>query len=99
IRVSPEGDRLAVLGRRSLNSPANLYVLDLENGDLQTATSNENMEIKTGPGDLAWSTGGQSVVLVARAMSTEIEVQATPADKITADFYNVYEVPVEDLGD
>ncbi|MBA3610628.1 MAG: hypothetical protein H0W54_04325 [Rubrobacter sp.] len=99
IRVSPEGNRLAVLGRRSLNSPANLYVLDLESGDLQTATSNENMEIKTGPGDLTWSTGGQSVVLVARAMSAEIEVQATPADKITADFYNVYEVPVEDLGD
>lgn len=99
IRVSPEGDRLAVLGRRSLNSPVNLYVLNLEDGDLQTATSNEDMEIKTGPDDLAWSADGQSVVLVARRLSSEIEVHAASADRIMADFYNVYEVPVEDLGD
>ena len=98
IQVSPEGDRLAILGRRSLNSPTNLYVLELSSGDLLTATSNESLEIKTGPNDLSWSNDGKSVVIVARADPSEIEIHPVPADALTADFYNVYEVPVDSLG-
>ena len=93
-QVSPDGGFLGLLGRRSLNSPANLYLLDLASGDLQTATSNENMEIKTGPDDLSWSADGENVLIVARAVPAEVAVRALPADKLTADFYNVYEVPV-----
>ncbi|MDQ3387828.1 MAG: hypothetical protein M3475_09590, partial [Actinomycetota bacterium] len=99
IRVSPDGGRLAVLGRRSLNSPANLYILDLESGDLQTATSNENLSIKTGPKDLSWSTDGESVLLVAQAMPDDVAIRPASAERITADFNNIYEVPVGDLAE
>lgn len=97
IRVSPDGGRLAVLGRRSLNSPANLYILDLESGDLKTATSNESMFIETGPEDLSWSADGDSILLVARAALDDIEIRSASAERITADFHNIYEVPVGKL--
>ena len=44
-------------------------------------TVNEDMEIKTGPDDLAWSPDGESIAIVA----------------LLEDFYNLYEVPVEGL--
>lgn len=94
IHASPDGGLLAVLGRRSLNSPANLYLLDLASGDLRTATSNEDMEIKTDSEDLSWSSDGENVLLVARAVPSEIAVRQASADDLTADFHNVYEVPV-----
>ena len=95
IRVSPDGERLAVIGRLTPNSPTNLYVLDLETEHLEVVTSNEDMEIKTGPDDLAWSPDGESVAIVARgAISDELRVHAAPADTLLADFYNLYESPV-----
>jgi Tol biopolymer transport system component len=97
VRVSPDGERLAVIGRLNPNSPINLYVLDLEAEDLEAVTSNEDMEIKTGPDDLAWSPDGESVAIVARgALSDEPRVRAAPADTLLEDFYNLYEVPVEE---
>jgi Tol biopolymer transport system component len=96
IRVSPDGERLAVIGRLNPNSPINLYVLDLEAKDLEALTSNEDMEIKTGPDDLAWSPDGESVAIVARgALSEDPHVRAAPADALLEDFFNLYEVPVE----
>jgi TolB protein len=96
IRVSPDGERLAVIGRLNPKSPANLYVLDLPTGDLMAVTNNEDMEIKTGPDDLAWSPGGESVAIVARGIpSTEVEVRAAPVRELLQDFYNLYEIPVE----
>ena len=96
IRVSPDGERLAVIGRLNSNSPFNLYVLDLEAEDLEALTSNEDMEIKTGPDDLAWSPDGESVAIIARgALSDEPRVRAGPADALLEDFYNLYEIPVE----
>jgi TolB protein len=95
IRVSPDGGRLAVIGRLNPKSPTNLYVLDPRAKDLTTVTTNEDMEIKTGPDDLAWSPGGKSVVIVARGTpSTEPEVRAAPAGSLLKDFYNLYEIPV-----
>jgi Tol biopolymer transport system component len=95
IRVSPDGRRLAVVGRLNLKSPTNLYVLDPRAKVLTAVTTNEDMEIKTGPEDLAWSPGGKSVVLIARGTpSTEPEVRAEPADRLLRDFYNLYEIPV-----
>jgi hypothetical protein len=94
IRVSPDGEQLAVIGRLNPNSPINLYVL--ETGVLEALTSNEDMEIKTGPDDLAWSPHGESVAIVARgALSEEPRVRPAPADTLLEDFYNLYEVPVE----
>ncbi len=96
IRVSPDGERLAVIGRLNPNSPHNLYVLDLEAKDLEDVTINEDMEIKTGPDDLAWSPDGESVAIIARgALSEEPSVRADPANALLEDFYNLYEVPVE----
>jgi Tol biopolymer transport system component len=96
IRVSPDGERLAVIGRLNPNSPINLYVLDLETEDLEDLTINEDMDIKTGPDDLAWSPDGESVAIVARgALVEEPRVRAGPADALLEDFYNLYEVPVE----
>jgi Tol biopolymer transport system component len=98
IRVSPDGERLAVIGRLTPNSPTNLYVLDLETEHLEVVTSNEDMEIKTGPDDLAWSPDGESVAIVARgALSDELRVRAAPADTLLAEFYNLYEIPVEGM--
>src|SRR5215203_6983170 len=95
IRVSPDGERLAVIGRLNPNSPTNLYVLDPFAKDLTAVTMSEDMEIKTGPDDLAWSPGGESVAVIARGTpSTEPEVRAAPADRLLRDFYNLYEIPV-----
>jgi Tol biopolymer transport system component len=95
IRVSPDGERLAVIGRLNPKSPTNLYVLDPLAKDLTAVTTNEDMEIKTGPDDLAWSPGGESVAVIARGTpSTEPEVRAAPADRLLRDFYNLYEIPV-----
>jgi Tol biopolymer transport system component len=99
IRVSPDGGRLAVIGRLNPNSPVNLYVLDLAAQDLEAVTTNEDMEIKTGPDDLAWSPGGDSVAIVARgALSDEPRVRAAPKRALLEDFYNLYEIPVGDRG-
>ena len=95
IRVSPDGERLAVIGRLNPKSPTNLYVLDPLAEDFTTVTTNEDMEIKTGPDDLAWSPGGESVAVIARGTpSTEPEVRAEPTDRLLKDFYNLYEIPV-----
>jgi Tol biopolymer transport system component len=97
IRVSPDGGRLAVIGRLNPNSPINLYVLDPETEDLEDLTVNEDMEIKTGPDDLSWSPDGESIAIVARgAVSEEPRVRAAPADTLLEDFYNLYEVPLEE---
>jgi TolB protein len=96
VRVSPDGGRLAVIGRLNPKSPANVYVLDLLTENLRAVTTNEDMEIKTGPDDLAWSPGGGSVAIVARGIpSTEPEVRPAPAQDLLEDFYNLYEIPVE----
>jgi Tol biopolymer transport system component len=95
IRVSPDSERLAVIGRLNPKSPTNLYVLNPLAKDLTAVTMNEDMEIKTGPDDLAWSPGGESVAVIARGTpSTEPEVRAAPADRLLRDFYNLYEIPV-----
>ena len=95
IRVSPGGERLAVIGRLNPTSPTNLYVLDPLAEDLSAVTTNEDMEIKIGPDDLAWSPGGESVAVIARGtLSTEPEVRAAPAARLLADFYNLYEISV-----
>ncbi|CAN5698371.1 hypothetical protein BH20ACT12_BH20ACT12_16700 [soil metagenome] len=95
IRVSPDGERLAVIGRLNPKSPTNLYVLDPLAEDFTAVTTNEDMEIKTGPDDLAWSPGGKSVAVIARGTpSTEPEVRADPAHRLLRDFYNLYEIPV-----
>ncbi len=98
-RVSPGGNRLAVVGRLNPNSPLNLYVLNLKTGHFDAVTTNEDMEIKTGPDDLAWSPAGTSVAIVARgASSGEPEVRAAPADALLDAFYNLYEVPISTPG-
>ncbi|HLM78369.1 MAG TPA: hypothetical protein VK361_08300 [Rubrobacteraceae bacterium] len=94
INVSPDGNRLAVVGRRNPGSPTNLYILDLASDALEAATTNENMEIKTNPRDLAWSPDGQSVVLVVRSALSGPEVYDAPAETLASAFYNLYEVPV-----
>lgn len=95
--VSPDGERLAVIGRLNPKSPANLYVLNLVTENFAAVTTNEDMEIKAGPDDLAWSPAGTSVAIVARGASTgEPEVRAAPADNLLDDFYNLYEIPVLD---
>lgn len=97
IRVSPDGRRLAVVGRLNPQSPTNLYVLDLAAEELEALITNEDMEIKTGHDDLAWSANGESAVIVARgALSGEPIVHGAPANTLLEDFYNLYEVPVGD---
>ena len=96
--VSPDGGRLAVVGRRNPGSPTNLYVLDLASETLEAATTNQNMEIKTNPRDLAWSPDGRSVILVARgALSSGPRTYDTAASTLSSAFYNLYEVPVTEL--
>jgi Tol biopolymer transport system component len=97
ISVSPDGGRLAVVGRRNPGSPTNLYVLDLASDTLGVATANQNMEIKTNPRDLAWFPNGRSVVLIARGAFSGPEVYDGPAKSLSSAFYNLYEVPVEGL--
>ena len=95
IRLSPGGKRLAVIGRLNPQSPTNLYVLDPAAEKLEAVTANEDMEIKTGPDDLAWSPNGKNVAIIARGTpSTEPEVRAEPADRLLRDFYNLYEIPI-----
>ena len=95
IRVSPDGKRLAVIGRLNPKSPPNLYVLDPAAQKLTAVTTNEDMEIKTGPDDLAWSPNGKNVAIIARGTpSTEPEVRQEPAGTLLRDFYNLYEIPV-----
>jgi TolB protein len=97
IRVSPDDDRLAVIGRLNPKSPANLYVLDPAAKKLEAITANEDMEIKTDPDDLAWSPDGANVAIIARGTpSTEPEVRTEPADRLLRDFYNLYEIPVSE---
>ena len=96
VRASPDGGRLAVIGRLNPKSPANVYVFDLPTEELRAVTANEDMEIKTGPDDLAWSPGGESVTIVARGLpSPEPEVHPAAAENLLNAFYNLYEVPVE----
>jgi TolB protein len=95
VRASPNGERLALIGRLNPKSPINLYILDLRAKDLRAVTTNEDMEIKTGPDDLAWSPSGDSVAIVARGVpSGEPAVRGAPAQALLEDFYNVYEIPV-----
>ena len=95
IRVSPDGGHLAVVGRLNPKSQTNLYVLDPPAKKLKALTTNEDMEIKTGPDDLTWSPNGKSVAIVARGIpSTEPERRTEPADRLLKDFYNLYEIPV-----
>jgi dipeptidyl aminopeptidase/acylaminoacyl peptidase len=97
IRVSPDGDRLAVIGRLNPKSPINLYVLDPVTEKLRATTANEDMEIKTDPGDLAWSPDGRNVAIIARGTpSTEPEIRTEPADRLLRAFYNLYEIPVSE---
>ena len=97
VQASPNGKRLAVIGRLNPNSPINLYVLGLEAQDLDAVTTNEDMEIKTGPDDLDWSPTGDGVAIVARGVpSGEPVVRGAPAQALLEDFFNVYEVPVSD---
>jgi len=97
LKASPDGERLAIVGRRNPNSPTELYVLDLATGVLEAATANENMEIKTGPEDIAWSADGEHIAIVARGVLSGHRVYAVRADALLADFYNVYDVPVGNL--
>jgi dipeptidyl aminopeptidase/acylaminoacyl peptidase len=97
ISVSPDGDRLAIVGRRNPGSPTNLYVLDLTSETLEAATTNQNMEIKTNPRDLAWLPDGRSVIVIARGVLSGPEVYDAAADTLSSAFYNLYEVPVTDL--
>lgn len=95
VQASPNGKRLAVIGRLNPKSPINLYVLHLEAKDLSAVTTNEDMEIKTGPDDLDWSPTGDGVAIVARGVpSGEPAVRGAPAQALLEDFYNVYEIPV-----
>jgi Tol biopolymer transport system component len=97
IRVSPDGQRLAVVGRRNPGSPTNLYILDLASDTLEGATANENMEVKTNPLDLTWSPDGNHVILVARGALSRPEVYDASAQTLSSAFYNLYEVPVTNL--
>ncbi len=96
LKRNPEGDLLAIIGRRNPSSPVNLYVLRPGAGDLVAATTNENMEIRTETEDLAWSDDGSRVAIVARTMLSGPRVYDVPADALVSDFYNIYEVPVEE---
>ncbi|MGI8910122.1 MAG: hypothetical protein ACR2JR_06145 [Rubrobacteraceae bacterium] len=98
LHASPDGERLAIVGRRNPNSPTDLYVLDLTTNVLQAVTANENMEIKTSPNDLAWSADGDHIAIVARGILSGSRVYQVRAEALLADFYNVYDVPVGDSG-
>jgi hypothetical protein len=97
IRVSPDGQHLAVVGRRNPGSPTNLYVLDLASDTLEAATANENMEVKTNPLDLAWYPGRQSRDPRRTRRPLRPGGYDAPAQTLSSAFYNLYEVPVTDL--
>lgn len=96
-KVSPDGGRLALLGRRDSGSATNLYILDLSDGSLNSATVNENMDIRTGADSLDWANDGRSLAIVARSDISGPRVYNGSADSLLADFYNVYEVPTDGL--
>lgn len=98
LKASPNGGRLALLGRRNPNSSDDLYVLDLTTGVLEAATENENMDIKTDPEDLSWSPDGDHIAIVARGTLTGHRVYDARAGALLADFYNIYDVPVGNPG-
>lgn len=98
LRASPDGQRLAIVGRRNPGSSTELYVLDPLSGDLKSLTSNEGMEIKTGYSDLTWSPEGKKVAIVARSEPSGPTIHSAPAEALVADFYNVYEVPLRGAG-
>jgi dipeptidyl aminopeptidase/acylaminoacyl peptidase len=93
LKRNSKGDLLAIVGRRTPSSPANVYVLSPGVGDLVALTANENMEIKTESKDLAWSNDDSRVAIVARTMLSGPRVYDVPADELVSDFYNLYEVP------
>ena len=95
LRLSPNGERLAIVGRRNPASSTNLYILEPATDNLKAVTANEDMEIKTGPYDLAWSASGDRMAIVARGVIPGPRVLSAPADTILTDFYNLYEVPIE----
>lgn len=99
LRLSPDGKRLAIVGRRNPTSSTNLYILDPATDRLEAVTANEDMEIKTGPDDLAWSSSGDRVAVVARGVISGPRVLSAPADTLLTDFYNLYEVPVKAAGE
>ncbi|HET7480575.1 MAG TPA: hypothetical protein VFJ72_13800 [Rubrobacteraceae bacterium] len=94
LRASPDGKQLAIVGRRNPTSSTNLYILDLATDNLKAVTANEDMEIKIGSDDLAWSNSGDRVAIVARGVISGPRVLSAPADTLLTDFYNLYEVPV-----
>ncbi|AHY45937.1 WD40-like Beta Propeller Repeat [Rubrobacter radiotolerans] len=95
IQLSPEGTELAVLGRLGSDAPINVYILDLESSRLRSLTTNEDMEIRNGPEDLAWSPDGENLAVIARGTSPASRTYSAPADSLLEAFYNVYSVPVE----
>ena len=95
IQASPDGARLAIIGRRSSGSSTNLYLLDPSTGSLKPLTTNENMEIESGPGDIAWSANGEKIAIVARGTLQGPEVSSAPANTLLKAFYNLYEVTVD----
>lgn len=97
IEVSPDGSRLALLGRRDSGSATNLYVLDLSDGSLYSATANENMEIRSGVDSLDWRPDGESVAIIARSDISGPRVYEGSASNLLATFYNLYEISVVDL--
>lgn len=96
IKVSPDGGRLALLGRRDSGSSTNLYILDLSEGRLSSATVNENMDIRTDADSLDFSNDGESVAIVARSDISGPRVYNGSSDTLLANFYNIYEVPVSE---
>lgn len=94
IEASPDGEKLAVVGRRNASSPTDLYVLSLDSGTLEAVTENEDMEIKTGQRDISWTPDGSGVVLIARVALPEPEVYDAPARSLAPAFFNLYLAPV-----
>lgn len=95
IKRNPNGDLLAIVGRRNPNSPANLYLLRPGVRDLVAVTANENMEIKTEAVNLEWSNDGRRAAIVARKILTEARIHDILTDELVSDFYNIYEVPMD----
>lgn len=95
IKLSPEKNRLAIVGRLQSNAPTNLHILDLRTDTLRAATSSEDMDIRNGSRDMSWSPDGASVAIVARSSFSTPRVRAAAADTLLEEFYNVYEVPVD----
>lgn len=95
IAASPDGEQLAVVGRRNPSSPTDVYVLDPVSNTLEPLTANQSMEIKTDPRDVTWSPDGSYIVLVARNTLSGPEVYNAPVASLSSPFHNLYQVPVE----